>query len=603
MSKNFPPERIRNFSIIAHIDHGKSTLADRFLEITGAVDSRKRQAQQLDSMDLERERGITIKAAAVSLTTMVHGEEYLLNLIDTPGHVDFAYEVEKSLQACEGALLLIDAAQGIQAQTVANASLAMEQDMTIIPVFNKVDLPHARPEEIEDELENTLVLERDLALKCSAKTGLGVPEIIEAVVERIPAPEGNPDAPLRALIFDAKYDEYRGIVVYLRIVDGTIRKGDMVHMLGADADYEAVELGKFTPVAVPHQQLSVGEVGYFISNIKRLEDVRVGDTMTVAKGERAAALTGYREPQPMVWCGIYPVSSGDFENLRAALNQLKLNDSSIIFEPESSDALGFGFRCGFLGLLHMEIVQERLERESGIDVVQTAPTVPYRMVMNDGEMKDIHSPGELPDPTQFQEIHEPIVTTHILVPATNIGVIMSMCSERRGKFLRQEHLSANRVMLTWDLPLAEIIFDFYDKLKSGTKGYGTMNFEEPRFEAAKLVKLRILVSGTEADALSVICHVNDTQRRGRAVLKVLRKEIPRHQFEVALQAAVGGKIVARENIRALSKNVTAKCYGGDISRKRKLLQKQKEGKKRMKNIGNVEVPQKAFLAVLSTDDS
>jgi GTP-binding protein LepA len=602
MSKSFPPERIRNFSIIAHIDHGKSTLADRFLGITGAVSERDRKAQQLDSMDLERERGITIKAAAVSLTHTVDGVEYLLNLIDTPGHVDFAYEVEKSLQACEGALLLIDAAQGIQAQTVANATLAMDLDMTILPVFNKVDLPHARPEEIEEELENTLLLERESALRCSAKTGEGVEEIISAIVEHVPAPEGDPNAPLQALIFDAKYDEYRGIVVYLRIINGTLHKGDVTRMIGADADYEAVEIGKFMPQPVPHQTLSVGEVGYFISNIRKLEDVNVGDTMTVAKGEMAKPLEGYREPKPMVWCGIYPVSSGDFENLRAALNQLKLNDSSIIFEPESSDALGFGFRCGFLGLLHMEIVQERLERESGVDVVQTAPSVPYQIKLNDGTIRDIHSPGSLPDPTQFTEIYEPMVETHILIPAENIGALMSLCSERRGKFLRQEHLSANRVMITWDLPLAEIIYDFYDKLKSGTKGYGTMNFDEPRFEAAKLVKLRILVSGAEADALSVICHADACQRRGRAVLKVLRKEIPRHQFEVALQAAVGGKIMARENIRALSKNVTAKCYGGDITRKRKLLAKQKEGKKRMKSIGNVEVPQKAFLAVLSTDE-
>ena len=602
MAKSFLPERIRNFSIIAHIDHGKSTLADRFLEITGAVDGRNRKAQQLDSMDLERERGITIKAAAVSLTHMVDGEEYLLNLIDTPGHVDFAYEVEKSLQACEGALLLIDAAQGIQAQTVANAMLAMEQEMAILPVFNKIDLPHARPEEIEEELENTLLLDRDSALRCSAKTGQGVEDIIRHIVSDIPAPQGDPSAPLQALVFDAKYDDYRGIVVYLRIINGTIRKGDLTRMIGAGADYEAVELGKFMPDPVPHPMLSVGEVGYFISNIKKLEDVNVGDTMTVAKGEMAESLSGYREPQPMVWCGIYPVSSGDFENLRAALNQLKLNDSSIIFEPESSDALGFGFRCGFLGLLHMEIVQERLERESGVDVVQTAPSVPYRIVLNDGTLKDIHSPGSLPDPVYFTEIHEPIVTTHILVPSENIGAIMGLCSERRGKFLRQEHLSANRVMLTWDLPLAEIIYDFYDKLKSGTKGYGTMNFDEPRFVAANLVKLRILVSAVEADALSVICHADACQRRGRAVLKVLRKEIPRHQFEVALQAAVGGKIMARENIRALSKNVTAKCYGGDITRKKKLLSKQKEGKKRMKSIGAVEVPQKAFLAVLSTEE-
>jgi GTP-binding protein LepA len=602
MSKSFPPERIRNFSIIAHIDHGKSTLADRFLEMTGAVDNRKKQAQQLDSMDIERERGITIKAAAVSLTTMVNGDEYLLNLIDTPGHVDFAYEVEKSLQACEGAVLLIDAAQGIQAQTVANAMLAMEQDMTIIPVFNKVDLPHARPEEFASELENTLLLEPELALHCSAKTGQGVDTIIEAIVDRVGHPQGDPDAPLQALIFDAKYDEYRGIVVYLRIINGTLRKGDIAHTIGVGADYEAVDIGKFMPKMVPHDTLSVGEVGYFISNIKKLEDVRVGDTMTVSKGQRAEALQGYREPQPMVWCGVFPVSSGDFEDLRAALNQLKLNDSSIVFEPESSEALGFGFRCGFLGLLHMEIVQERLERESGLNVVQTAPSVPYQIVLKDGSVKDIRSPGALPDPNMFEDIQEPVVCTNILVPTESIGAIMSLCAERRGTFLRQDHLSANRVMLAWDLPLAEIIYDFYDKLKSGTKGYGTMNFESPRFETANLVKLRILVSGNEADALSTICHADNAQRRGRAVLKVLRKEIPRHQFEVSLQAAVGGKILARENIRALSKNVTAKCYGGDITRKRKLLSKQKEGKKRMKSIGNVEVPQKAFLSVLTTDE-
>ena len=602
MSKSFPPERIRNFSIIAHIDHGKSTLADRFLEMTGAVDNRKKQAQQLDSMDIERERGITIKAAAVSLTTMVNGDEYLLNLIDTPGHVDFAYEVEKSLQACEGAVLLIDAAQGIQAQTVANAMLAMEQEMTIIPVFNKVDLPHARPEEFASELENTLLLEPELALHCSAKTGQGVDSIIETIVDRVGHPQGDPDAPLQALIFDAKYDEYRGIVVYLRVINGTLRKGDIAHTIGVGADYEAVDIGKFMPKMVPHDTLSVGEVGYFISNIKKLEDVRVGDTMTVAKGQQAEALQGYREPQPMVWCGVFPVSSGDFEDLRAALNQLKLNDSSIVFEPESSEALGFGFRCGFLGLLHMEIVQERLERESGLNVVQTAPSVPYQIVLKDGSVKDIRSPGALPDPNMFEDIQEPIVCTNILVPTESIGAIMSLCAERRGTFLRQDHLSANRVMLAWDLPLAEIIYDFYDKLKSGTKGYGTMNFESPRFETANLVKMRILVSGNEADALSTICHADNAQRRGRAVLKVLRKEIPRHQFEVSLQAAVGGKILARENIRALSKNVTAKCYGGDITRKRKLLSKQKEGKKRMKSIGNVEVPQKAFLSVLTTDE-
>ena len=602
MPASYPPERIRNFCIIAHIDHGKSTLADRFLEVTGAVDPRKQKDQMLDSMDLERERGITIKAAAVALEAEIGGRKYLLNLIDTPGHVDFAYEVEKSLQACEGALLLIDAAQGIQAQTVANALLALEQDMAVVPVFNKIDLPHARPEEIAEELENVLLLERDSALSCSAKTGEGVPELLEAVVERIPAPQGDPEAPLQALIFDAKYDEYRGVIVYLRVVNGTIHKREMVHMLGTGREYEVLELGKFTPGPTPFEQLSVGEVGYLISNIKRLGDVRVGDTITVARGERAAPLQGYREPQPMVWCGIYPTNPGDFEDLRSALEALKLNDSAIVFEPESSDALGFGFRCGFLGLLHMEIVQERLEREADLDIVQTAPTVPYEVVLNDGSTKVIHSSGELPDPTRIQEIREPMVVTHLLVPAEAIGPVMKLCSERRGVFQRQEYLSPTRVMLTWDMPLAEIIFDFYDKLKSGTRGYGTMNYEEPRFVPSKLVKVRILVAGVEADALSVICHRDQAEQRGRAILKKLRKEIPRHQFEIALQAAIGGKIIARETIRALSKNVTAKCYGGDITRKRKLLEKQKEGKKRMKSLGRVEVPQKAFLAVLSTEE-
>ncbi len=602
MSKTFPPERIRNFCIIAHIDHGKSTLADRFLELTGAVEPRRAQEQMLDSMDLERERGITIKAAGVSLTAEVDGEEYLLNLIDTPGHVDFAYEVEKSLQACEGALLLIDAAQGIQAQTVANAHLALDHELTVIPVFNKVDLPHARPEEIAEELENTLLLERERALRCSAKTGEGVREVLEAVVREIPPPQGDPEAPLRALVFDARYDEFRGVILYLRVVEGTLRKGDQVRLLGVGSTYETLELGKSTPEPTPVERLSAGEVGYFVSNIKTLEDVRVGDTLALAKGAEVEPLPGYRDPQPMVWCGLYPVNPGDFEDLRAALNALKLNDSSLVFEPETSDALGFGFRCGFLGLLHMEIVQERLERESDLDIVQTAPSVPYEILFSDGSTRIIHRPGDLPDPNFFEEIREPVVRAHVLVPTESIGAIMKLCSERRGRFLRQEHLSSHRVMLTWDLPLAEVIYDFYDKLKSATRGYGTMNFEEPRFEAADLVKLRILVGGKEADALSCICHRDAAQRRGRAVLKKLKKEIPRHQFEVALQAAVGGKIVARENIRALGKNVTAKCYGGDITRKRKLLAKQKEGKKRMKSIGNVEVPQKAFLAVLSTEE-
>ncbi|MFQ5749674.1 MAG: translation elongation factor 4 [Planctomycetota bacterium] len=602
MKHAFSPQRIRNFCIIAHIDHGKSTLADRFLEITGAVDARKKKEQILDSMDLERERGITIKAAAVSLEAELDGKRYLLNLIDTPGHVDFSYEVEKSLQACEGALLLIDAAQGIQAQTVANAHLALARDMVLIPVFNKIDLPHARPEEIGEEMENVLLLERESALPCSAKTGQGVKDILNAVVERIPAPEGDPGKPLRALIFDAKYDEFRGVIVYLRVVDGTIRRGDMVQMLGTGMDREVLELGKFTPEPRPHQFLGVGEVGYFISNIKRLGEIHVGDTITSAKGPSVLPLEGYREPQPMVWCGLYPTNSGDFENLRAALDTLKLNDSSILFDPENSEALGFGFRCGFLGLLHMEIVQERLERESDLDIVQTAPTVPYKVIMRDGRVLVIHSSGELPDGSLYQEIHEPVVKTNLLVPTSSIGVVMKLCSERRGTFLRQEHISPTRVLLSWDMPLAEIIFDFYDKLKSGTRGYGTMDYENPRFEPANLVKLKILVSGVEADALSLICHRDQAERRGRAILRKLQKEIPRHQFEVALQAAIGGKIVARESIRALAKNVTAKCYGGDITRKRKLLEQQKKGKKRMKSLGRVEVPQKAFLAVLSTGD-
>jgi len=602
MNLSFPPARIRNFCIIAHIDHGKSTLADRFLEITGAVSSRKKQDQMLDSMDLERERGITIKASAVSIVAKIRGELWLLNLIDTPGHVDFSYEVEKSLQACEGALLLIDAAQGIQAQTVANGHLALERNLTIIPVFNKIDLPHARPDEILEEIEHTLLLEKTWAMRCSAKTGAGVPEILEAVVDRMPAPQGDPDKPLRALIFDAKYDEYRGVIVYLRIVDGTITKGNMVRMVGIGRDYEVLELGKFTPVAVPVGHLGVGEVGYLISNIKQLDEIRVGDTVTVTKGERAPALPGYRVPQSMVYCGIYPVNPGDFEKLRGALQALKLNDSSINFEPESSEALGFGFRCGFLGLLHMEIAQERMERESDVEIVQTAPSVPYQILLHDGKTRDIHSPGTLPDPNFFEEIREPMVETDILIPTDAIGGIMKLCSERRGTFLRQEHLSANRVMLVWDLPLAEVIYDFYDKLKSATRGYGTMHFGDPRFAAAELVKMRILVAGKDADALTTICHRAAAERRGRAILKKLRTEIPRHQFEIALQAAVGGKIVARESIKAMGKNVTAKCYGGDITRKRKLLEKQKEGKKRMKSIGSVEVPQKAFLAVLATED-
>jgi len=589
---------IRNFSIIAHIDHGKSTLADRMLEATGAVLKRDMVEQVLDDMELERERGITIKARAVTIYHEHEGEEYQLNLIDTPGHVDFNYEVEKSLQACEGALLLVDASQGVEAQTVANAYLAIEQDHEIVPILNKVDLAHARPDEVAEEIENSLAIEATDALCISAKTGQGTEEVLARVVERIPPPQGDPAASLQALIFDAVYDEYRGVIVYLRLFNGTLKKRDMIKMLGTGTTYEAVEIGRFQPKMTAADQLVAGEVGYLVSNIKRLGDVRVGDTLTHAKGAEVEMLAGYQEPQHMVYADFYPTNPGDYEKLRDALGTLSLSDSSLSYFPETSDALGFGFRCGFLGLLHMEIIEQRLEREHDLDMIQTAPSVTYRIEKTDGTEEDIRSPGQLPSPDQFEALKEPIVRASMMMPTEFIGSLMQIAADHRGTFIRQEHLSPTRVQLVYDIPLAEIIYDFYDKLKSATRGYGTLNYEIVDYRAADLVKLRLLVNSNEVDALSSICHATQAQQRGRAVLKKLRKEIPRHLFEVRLQAAVGSKILARENIAALRKDVTAKCYGGDITRKRKLLEKQKAGKRRMRNIGNVDIPQKAFLAVL-----
>ena len=595
-------KHIRNFSIIAHIDHGKSTLADRMLEATGAVQKRDMRDQLLDDMELERERGITIKARAVTIYHQFEGQRYQLNLIDTPGHVDFNYEVEKSLQACEGAILLVDASQGVEAQTVANAYLAIEQDLEIVPVLNKVDLPHARPDEIAEEIENSLAIEATDALAISAKTGLGVPAVLDRVVERVPPPTGDPEAPLQALIFDAVFDEYRGVIVYLRLFNGTLRKRDLVKMMSTGTQYEALEIGRFAPKMQKCDELSAGEVGYLVSNIKRLGDVRVGDTLTLAKGPKVEMLEGYEEPKHMVYADFYPTSPGDYEKLRDALETLSLSDSSLSFFPESSDALGFGFRCGFLGLLHMEIIQQRLEREHDLDMIQTAPSVTYRIRLADGTEKDIRSPGQLPDPDKFEALLEPIVRATMMIPTEYIGVLMQIANDHRGIFVRQEHISSTRVQLVYDIPLAEIIYDFYDKLKSATRGYGTLNYEIIRYNADKLVKLRLMVNGDDVDALSSICHESQAQSRGRAILKKLRKDIPRHLFEVRLQAAVGSKIIARENIAALRKDVTAKCYGGDISRKRKLLEKQKAGKRRMRQIGSVEIPQKAFMSVLGGDE-
>lgn len=593
---------IRNFSIIAHIDHGKSTLADRLLERTGTISLREMQDQVLDDMDLERQRGITIKARTVAMRYQLNGEEYELNLIDTPGHVDFHYEVSRSLACCEGAVLLVDAFQGVEAQTVANAYAAMDHDLTIVPVLNKVDLKHARPEEVLEEMEHSLAVHAEEVLWCSAKTGIGTEELLAAIVKRIPPPQGDPDALLQAMIFDSHYDEYRGAIIYCRVMNGTVRKGQRIKLLKSGTTHEVLELGQFRPQRVACDTLQAGQVGYLICNIKSLLQVHIGDTVSVAGEVSAEPLPGYQMPQRMVFCGLYPSDGQDFEELREALQKLAINDPSFEFEPETSDALGFGFRCGFLGLLHMEIIQQRLEQEADLDLVQTAPNVTYEVLLKTGGTERIYNPERMPDLGLIEEIRQPVVKVNFILPTESIGPVMQLCSDRRGVYIRTEYLSPTRAIVTYELPLAEVIYDMHDKLKSCTRGYGTMDYELIGYQPADLVRLDILVGGKKVDALSIICHRKDSERRGRAIVKKLRNEIDRHMFEVALQAAIGTRVIARETISAMRKNVTAKCYGGDITRKRKLWAKQREGKKRMKSIGSVDIPQKAFLAVLDTGD-
>ena len=596
---------IRNFCIIAHIDHGKSTLADRLLQLTGAVSERQMREQVLDGMELERERGITIKASAVSIRYTLQGPaggEFLLNFIDTPGHVDFHYEVNRALTACEGALLVVDAAQGVEAQTVANAYLAIEADLEIIPVINKVDLPAARPEQVAMEIEQTLGLAAEDCLLVSAKSGRGVPELLEAICRRLPGPKGDPAARTQGLIFDSVYDDYRGVIVYFRLFNGQLRVAQKIRMMRSGRSYAIGELGKFTPEMVGQATPMVaGEVGYLVAAIKSLDDVKIGDTITLEAEPAASSLEGYRDPQPMVFCDFYPAGGTQFDELRYAMERLNLNDASFTFTPQSSEALGFGFRCGFLGMLHMEIIQERLERERDVQIVQTAPTVTYEVAWNNGQVRQINNPADLPDPSLISEIREPIVQLEIITPKTAIGDLMKLCEQRRGLYRKQRFVSETRQILEYEMPLAEIIYDFYDRLKSLSRGYGTMDYTLVGFRADRLVKMDVLVNGDRIDALSIIVHRQKAEQRGRALLVRLKKQIDRHLFEIPLQAAVGGKIIARETIKAVGKNVTAKCYGGDVTRKRKLLEKQKEGKRRMKRVGAVDIPQEAFMAVLEPD--
>ena len=598
----FDPKFIRNFSIIAHIDHGKSTLADQLLLQSGAITQREFREQLLDDMDLERERGITIKARAVAINYKLDGQDYELNLIDTPGHVDFHYEVSRSLAACEGAILLVDATQGVQAQTVANAFAAINANLTIVPALNKMDMQSARPDEIREEIFNTLGIDPDEVLACSGKTGQGVPEIFRAIIDRIPPPPGDVNAPLRALIFDSKFNDYSGVVIYVRVIDGMLKLGQRIRLMAGETEHEVLGVGRFRPHEVACDDLGVGQVGYLHANIKRLSDVRVGDTITDALKPAQITLPGYQEPRQVVFCGLFPATNNEFEDLRTALQKLALNDASFTFEPETSDALGFGFRCGFLGMLHMEIVQQRLERESKISLVQTAPNVTYEILTKRNETSLISNPTRIPDPGEIEEFREPIAKVNFILPAENIGAIMQLCEDRRGLYIKTEYITPTRAILTYELPLAEMIYDLYDKLKSATRGYGTMDYEVTCYRAGDLCRLDIMVAGAKVDALSIIVHRSQADRRGRKLVKKLRAEIDRHQFEVAIQAAIGTKVVARETISALRKNVTAKCYGGDISRKRKLLEKQKEGKKRMKQVGNVEISQEAFLSVLDDSD-
>ena len=598
--KQLDTKHIRNFSIVAHVDHGKSTLADRLLEYTGTVARREMRDQLLDDMDIERDRGITIKARAVAIRHHYKGQDYELNLIDTPGHVDFHYEVSRSLACCEGAVLLVDACQGVEAQTVANAFAAMQQNLAIVPAINKVDLQNARRDEVLQEMESSLGIDPFSVIATSGKTGIGTEELLAAIIERIPPPQGDPDATLQAMVFDSHYDEFRGAIIYVRLMNGTVTKGQKVRLLKAGITYDVLELGQFVPQRRACEQLRAGQVGYLICNIKAVNQVHIGDTVTVPGELAAPALAGYQEPKRMVYCGLYPAEGQDFEELRDALTKLAINDPSFEFEPETSDALGFGFRCGFLGLLHMEIVQQRLEREANLDLVQTAPNVTYEVVTTAGETLRIYNPQKVPEAGLIAEFRQPLVRVSFVLPVESIGPVMQLCTDRRGVYVRTEYLGSTRAILVFDLPLAEVIYDLHDKLKSVTRGYGTMDYEILGYFPAELVRMDILVGGKRVDALSIVCDRRDCERRGRAIVKKLRTEIDRHMFEVALQAAVGTRVIARETISAMRKNVTAKCYGGDITRKRKLWAKQREGKKRMKSIGNVDIPQKAFMAVLDT---
>ena len=596
-------EMIRNFSIIAHIDHGKSTLADRILEQTNTVSSREMQEQLLDSMDLERERGITIKLNAVELHYAANdGKTYIFHLIDTPGHVDFTYEVSRSLAACEGAVLVVDAAQGIEAQTLANVYLALDNDLEILPVINKIDLPAADPERVRKEIEDVIGIDAEEAVLASAKTGIGISEILEQVVTNVPAPTGDLEAPLKALIFDSVYDSYRGVVLNVRITDGVVRPGDKIELMSNGKTFDVTEVGVFSPKAVQRDYLMVGDVGYITASIKTVQDTRVGDTVTLANNPAKEALAGYRKMNPMVFCGLYPIDTSRYNDLREALEKLQLNDAALQFEPETSQALGFGFRCGFLGLLHMDVVQERLEREFNLELITTAPSVIYHVNLTDGTQLIVDNPSDFPDPSKIQSVDEPYVKANIMVPNDYVGAVMELSQRKRGEFITMDYLDDYRVNVVYHIPLSEIVFDFFDKLKSSTKGYASLDYEMADYRESRLVKMDILLNAEKVDALSFIVHREFAQERGRAIVDKLKSLIPRQQFEVPIQATIGTKIVARTDIKALRKNVLAKCYGGDVSRKRKLLEKQKEGKKRMKQIGSVEVPQEAFMAVLKMDD-
>ena len=593
---------IRNFSIIAHIDHGKSTLADRLIEYTGTLSKREMEEQILDSMDLERERGITIKAQAVrSIYKARNGEEYMLNFIDTPGHVDFTYEVSRALAACEGALLVIDATQGIEAQTLANVYLALDNDLEIIPVINKIDLPIADPEHVKREIEDVIGIDASDAVLCSAKTGIGIEDVLEAIVARVPAPQGDAEAPLKALVFDSKFDAYKGVVLYIRIMQGRLRKGMKIRMMATGAEFDVTEVGYFKPGLVNVDELEEGQVGFFAASIKNVKDARVGDTVTDADNPAEKALPGYRKATPMVYCGLYPVENSDYDNLRDALEKLQLNDASLVFEPETSTALGFGFRCGFLGLLHMDVIKERLEREYNLSLITTAPNVIYEVFRTNGDVEMVDNPSLFPDPTVIDHVEEPFVNATIIVPKDYVGAVMELSQEKRGEYDNMTYLDDTRVMIHYALPLSEIIFDYFDRLKSATRGYASLDYELSGYRYSDLVKVDILLNGEPVDALSAIVHKEFATVRGRQLVEKLRSLIPRQMFEIPVQAAIGNKVIARENVRAMRKDVLAKCYGGDISRKRKLLEKQKEGKKRMKQVGSVELPQEAFMAILKMD--